>query len=74
MNDLKKIGHLLRLKRHDMGLSQDDLADKARIHRTYISGIENGRKNLSLSVYLQMTKTLKVKPGQLLDEALDRKG
>ncbi len=35
----------LRLKR---GISQEELADRCRLHRTYISDIELGKRNLSL--------------------------
>lgn len=31
-----------------MGLTQEDLADRAGIHRTYLSDVERGTRNLSL--------------------------
>jgi transcriptional regulator with XRE-family HTH domain len=31
-----------------LGLTQEDLAEKARIHRTYLSDIERGSRNVSL--------------------------
>jgi transcriptional regulator with XRE-family HTH domain len=38
----------VRLRREELGLTQEDLAERARIHRTYLSDIERGTRNLSL--------------------------
>ena len=44
----ERFGFAVRLRREELGLTQEDLADKARIHRTYLSDIERGSRNLSL--------------------------
>jgi transcriptional regulator with XRE-family HTH domain len=35
-------------RRQELKLTQEDLADKAGIHRTYLSDVERGARNLSL--------------------------
>jgi transcriptional regulator with XRE-family HTH domain len=45
---IKKFGCRVREKRTAIGLSQEEFADKCGLDRTYISGIERGRRNVSL--------------------------
>ena len=44
----ERFGFAVRVRREELGLTQEDLADKARIHRTYLSDIERGTRNVSL--------------------------
>ena len=46
---LVKFGHAVRERRLDKNLSQEDLADLCSLHRTYISDIELGKRNVSLT-------------------------
>lgn len=45
----KKFGERVRTLRNALGLSQEKLAEKAGVHRTYIGMIERGEKNITLS-------------------------
>ena len=45
---LRTIGHTIRTFRMDRGLSQESLADRANIDRSYMSGIERGLRNISI--------------------------
>ena len=44
----ERFGDAVRSRREELGLTQEDLADRAGIHRTYLSDIERGSRNLSL--------------------------
>jgi transcriptional regulator with XRE-family HTH domain len=66
-NTLNKIvGRNLRRLRGKLHLSQDDFADRANIHRTYIGAIERGEQNITLSTLELLAATLKAKPVDLL--------
>ncbi len=53
----------LRLAR---GWSQEELADEAGIHRTYVSGVERGVRNPTVTVLAKLAKALGVPVGELL--------
>lgn len=44
----ERFGDAVRTRREELGLTQEELAEKAAIHRTYLSDIERGSRNLSL--------------------------
>jgi transcriptional regulator with XRE-family HTH domain len=44
----ERFGYAVKTLREESGLTQEDLADKAAIHRTYLSDIERGARNVSL--------------------------
>ena len=50
MSVLKKFGLRVRQLRETRGWSQEDFAEKADLHRTYVSGIERGTRNPTLTV------------------------
>lgn len=49
------------------GYSQEELARRAGIHRTYIGGIERGERNPTLTMIHRLAKALGVSPSQLLE-------
>ncbi len=44
----ERFGTAVKFRREELQLTQEDLAEKAGIHRTYLSDIERGSRNLSL--------------------------
>lgn len=58
----EEFGHRVRTLRLERGLSQEDLADMADIHRTYLSSVERGQRNVSLENIVAIARALKVKP------------
>jgi transcriptional regulator with XRE-family HTH domain len=44
----ERFGDGVRARREELGMTQEDLAGKAAIHRTYLSDIERGTRNPSL--------------------------
>ena len=63
----KRLGDNVRRLRQDKGWSQEDYADRAGIHRTYVSDIERGARNPTITVVEKLAKPLGVAPGKLLD-------
>jgi transcriptional regulator with XRE-family HTH domain len=57
----------LRRLRLEKGWSQEDYADRAGIHRTYVSDIERGARNPTITVVEKLAKPLGVTVGSLLD-------
>lgn len=66
MDALQKFGLELKALRMEKGLSQEELALLCNLHRTYIGGVERGKRNISLLNILKISKALSVKPGELL--------
>jgi len=58
---LIKFGNRVREERLKRGLSQEALADKAGVHRTYIGMIERAEKNITLKNIEKIAKALKLK-------------
>jgi transcriptional regulator with XRE-family HTH domain len=44
----ERFGHAVKMLREERALTQEHLADKTGIHRTYLSDIERGARNVSL--------------------------
>jgi len=57
---LINFGKKVRENRNSLGLSQEELADLAGVHRTYIGMIERGEKNLSLLNIYKIARALNV--------------
>ena len=53
--------------REAKGWSQEEYADRAGIHRTYVSDIERGRRNPTVTVVEKLARPIGVEPGRLLD-------
>jgi transcriptional regulator with XRE-family HTH domain len=57
----------LRRLREAKGLSQEAFAHEAGIHRTYISDLERGARNPTVTVVEKLATALGVRSGDLLD-------
>ncbi len=66
MDTLKKFGERVRELRVKKGLSQEQLAELSGLHRTYISSLELGKRNVSLVNIYALAKALGVTPDKLL--------
>lgn len=62
-----RLGLNVRRLREAKGWSQEDYADRAGIHRTYVSDIERGKRNPTVTVVEKLAVPLGVEPGRLLD-------
>jgi transcriptional regulator with XRE-family HTH domain len=66
MDPRKQLGDNVRRLRRERGLSQEELAFEAELHRTYISGIERGIRNPTITIVVKVAKAMKVSADQLL--------
>lgn len=64
---LKLFGEQVRRLRKARGLSQEELAELADMHRNYIGGIERGERNVALLNILRLAKALGVSLSELLE-------
>jgi transcriptional regulator with XRE-family HTH domain len=67
MDVKKKVGERVRELRNIRQISQEDLAHKANLDRTYINSIENGRRNVSIINVERITKALNVTLAEFFD-------
>jgi transcriptional regulator with XRE-family HTH domain len=63
---LKRFGDTLREHRQRAGLSQEKLAAKAGIDRTYVGGAERGERNVALVNIVRLADALNIAPSDLL--------
>jgi transcriptional regulator with XRE-family HTH domain len=69
-----RFGQCLRAIRLKRDLSQEELAGRATIDRTYISSCERGKRNVTLDIIYRLSEALEVSPKDLLpdpDEKVD---
>ncbi len=67
MDDVRKIvGRNVREARKAIGLSQEALADKAGIDRTYVSGVERGVRNPTITILAKFAAALDTSAAALL--------
>jgi transcriptional regulator with XRE-family HTH domain len=56
----QRFGKAIRRRRRELDLSQEELAERAELHRTYISNIERGELNPSLETMEKLVKALDI--------------
>lgn len=65
---LVKFGKTVRQYRLKIGLSQEELAARAEVHRTYIGMIERAEKNITLVNIEKIARALKIQVKDLFDQ------
>jgi transcriptional regulator with XRE-family HTH domain len=60
------LGRAIRELRLGIGVSQEGLADRSGLHRTYVGGIERGERNVSFGNLLKLADALGVRASELL--------
>ncbi len=61
-------GKAMRRLRQGKGISQEKLAERAGLHRTYIGDVERGTRNVALVNMTRIAKALGVSLGRLIHE------
>jgi DNA-binding XRE family transcriptional regulator len=64
--ELIALGRAVRELRHERGISQEDLADEAGLHRTYVGGIDRGERNVAFLNLVKLAGALGVPASELL--------
>lgn len=64
----KRFGSAIRKLRMNRGISQEAFADLCNLHRTYISDIELGKRNVSLENIKHIADALGIKMSDLFEE------
>jgi CheY-like chemotaxis protein/DNA-binding XRE family transcriptional regulator len=73
--DVKKdFGAAIREHRRRLGMSQEALAERAELHRTYITDVERGARNLSLESISKLARALEISLGALFTSMCPRSG
>ena len=60
-----RLGAVVRACRHRLGITQEELAWRAGIHRTYLADIERGKRNVTLRTVSNLSVTLQITIGHL---------
>ena len=72
MTDPKKLfAAKLKELRLELGISQEELAERSNLHRTYISLIERAQRNVALENIYKLAKALEVPPSSLFTNETD---
>lgn len=64
-------GKVLRRLRMEAGLTQEELGFEAELRRTYVSILELGQQQPSLTTIIKIAQALNLTPGSLLDMVTD---
>lgn len=68
MNPCADFGRRLKALRSARGLSQEQLANRAGLDRTYVSSCEAGRRNVTLRTIVRLAEALSVDPSSLIQD------
>jgi transcriptional regulator with XRE-family HTH domain len=63
-----RFGKRLKDVREEVGISQEKLAEEANLHRTYVSSVERGKRNISLVNIERLAAALGVSMGELMPD------
>jgi len=62
-----ELGRRARARREALDISQMELAERIALHFTFVSEVERGGRNLSLSSLLRLAEGLEINPAALVD-------
>ncbi len=65
---LTELAKKVRLRRYELGLTQEQLAERANFHVNYIGGIERGERNPSIESLVNLAKALELSPKELMPD------
>lgn len=68
----KRVARAIRERRTQLGLTQENLASKARVSRSYVGDIERGSRNLALDTASRIARALDIRLSELIQRAEER--
>jgi transcriptional regulator with XRE-family HTH domain len=66
---LRALGAAIRKRRAEMGISQEELAHRAKLDRSYVGGVERGERNVAYVNILKLAGALDLSPPELMSRA-----
>jgi len=63
-----EFGKRIRDKRYDANMTQEELAEKANLHPTYVGSVERGERNIALENIIALAQALGCSPKELMPE------
>ena len=66
---VRAFGAAVRIRREELGLSQEKLGFEAKVHRTYVSDVERGARNPTVKVIWKLAVALETQPSALFELA-----
>lgn len=62
-------GRVIQQRRMSLGLNQEALAERAGVHRTYLSDVERGTRNVTLAILERLAESLEMELSALFELA-----
>jgi transcriptional regulator with XRE-family HTH domain len=66
------LGAIIRNKRQKLGLTQEQVAELAELHRNYVGDIERGLKEPTVGVFIRLCHAVKLQPAEVLKTIINR--
>ena len=66
----KAFGLKVRMRRFELEMTQEELAEKADLHPTYVGSVERGERNIALENIVALAKALECSPKDLMPHFL----
>ena len=63
---LRTLGERIRAKREERALTQQQLGDRCKLHRTFVGSVERGERNIAILNLRLIAQTLRVSLTELL--------
>lgn len=70
---LRELGLRLRARREEQGLTQEELGERCRLHRTFIGSVERGERNVSILNLRTLARALRQSLNELLRDGESKK-
>lgn len=69
MGTVESFARTVRARRHELGISQSQLAESSGLHHTYISLLERSKRDPRFDTIIKLARGLDMTPAELLDRA-----